>query len=113
MKRKVTEKDAAPAAKGPAPTIGMLTSGIRNKVARSEAYGKLKHIKKVLAALHWSLTVPMAHVADSSETHRRQACVEAHLAAQLMINRSSWAAPDRYACRKRAAGRGRSGRRRR
>lgn len=47
---KVTEgtgkKAADAAASGEGATIGMLTSGIRNKVARSEAYQKLKKIKE-------------------------------------------------------------------
>lgn len=29
------------------PTVGQLTSGIRNKIARSEAYNRLKKAKKV------------------------------------------------------------------
>ena len=32
---------------GTGATIGMLTSGIKNKIARSEAYAKLKKIKDV------------------------------------------------------------------
>lgn len=38
---------AKASAEGQGPTIGMLTSHIKNKIARSEAYGQLKKIKKV------------------------------------------------------------------
>lgn len=50
MKRKATEKDVSTPADISGATIGMLTSGIKNKVARSEAYDKLKRIKKVCTA---------------------------------------------------------------
>ena len=47
MKRKVTERDVSTAGSSEGATVGQLTSHIKNKLARSEVYGKLKHIKKV------------------------------------------------------------------
>lgn len=39
------------AGSGSGPTVGQLTSGIKNKIARSEAYTRLKKAKKVCCCI--------------------------------------------------------------
>jgi hypothetical protein len=45
-KRDRDDDDGVPVPSGPA-TIGQQTSGIKNKLVRSETYAKLKHKQKV------------------------------------------------------------------
>ena len=75
--KKRGEGVAKASSEGEGATIGMLTSHIKNKIARSEAYQHLKKIKKVREearlnksppmldrCLELHGTVPMAHVAS-------------------------------------------------
>jgi hypothetical protein len=57
QKRGRDDDDGVPVSSGPA-TIGQQTSGIRNKIVRSETYAKLKHKQKVRAGGRCTCVLP-------------------------------------------------------